>query len=140
MSDIFRSLVPIRFGDCDPAGIVFYPRYFEMSHAVIEDWFEQGLAVDYPDYIGARGLGFPTVAMSTEFKHPSRFGETVDWQLTVPRLGNRSVQLRHEVWHGDQLRLTMDQTCVCLDRLSGRAIAWPDDVKHAINQFIGAAS
>ena len=37
----------VRFGHCDPAGIVFYPRYFEMLNALVEDWISEGLAEYY---------------------------------------------------------------------------------------------
>ena len=35
----FQISTKVRFGDVDPAGIVFYPRYFEMLNAAVEDWF-----------------------------------------------------------------------------------------------------
>ena len=41
MNEIFRTWHRVRFGECDHAGIVFYPRYGEMSHAVIEAWFRE---------------------------------------------------------------------------------------------------
>ena len=33
--------LPIRFRHCDPAGIVFYPRFIEMAHSVVEDFFDR---------------------------------------------------------------------------------------------------
>ena len=55
----------VRFQHCDPAGIVFYPRYFEMLNATIEEWFDDpprpALRRDpRPD-----GLGVPTAAHQT---------------------------------------------------------------------------
>ena len=42
-AQVYRSTVLVRFADCDPAGIVFYPRYMEMFNALVEDWFREGL-------------------------------------------------------------------------------------------------
>ena len=39
----YQKEVQVRFGHCDPATFVYYPRYFEMLNGFIEDWFEEGL-------------------------------------------------------------------------------------------------
>ncbi|MBY0236971.1 MAG: acyl-CoA thioesterase, partial [Burkholderiaceae bacterium] len=56
---VFERRELVRFGHCDPAGIVFYPRYFEMLNALVEDWFTQGLQVDYAQLLGPRRVGMP---------------------------------------------------------------------------------
>ena len=35
----YQRLIQIEFNHCDPAGIVFYPRYFEMTNSVVENFF-----------------------------------------------------------------------------------------------------
>ncbi|NPT47023.1 hypothetical protein GNZ12_38180 [Paraburkholderia sp. 1N] len=40
-----------------PPGIVFYPQYFVLFHEVIEDWFNDGLGIDYAGFIGNEKLG-----------------------------------------------------------------------------------
>ena len=44
---LFTTTVQVRFADVDPAGIVFYPRYFEMLNGAVEDWFAQQLGLDF---------------------------------------------------------------------------------------------
>ena len=39
----FSLRIPIRFTHTDPAGYVFFPRYFDMLQAVAEEWFENSL-------------------------------------------------------------------------------------------------
>ena len=53
-SQAFTTERRVRFADCDAAGIVFFPRYFEMLNALVEDWFTQGLGVDYAQLLGLR--------------------------------------------------------------------------------------
>ena len=57
----FSVDMPIRFSHSDPAGIVYYPNYFDMFNSVIEDWFSEALGIDYPTQIGEFRRGFPTV-------------------------------------------------------------------------------
>lgn len=83
----------VRFSDCDPAGMVFYPQYFVMLNALVEDWFTQGLQVDYAHLLGTRRIGLPMVSLQCEFKAPSRMGETIALQLRLLRQGARSLTL-----------------------------------------------
>ena len=43
----FTRSIPIRFSHCDPAGIVYFPHYFNMFNGLIEDWYAQELRYDY---------------------------------------------------------------------------------------------
>jgi 4-hydroxybenzoyl-CoA thioesterase len=86
----------VRFSDCDPAGMVFYPQYFVMLNGLVEDWFTQALGVDYAEFLGARRLGLPMASLQCDFKAPSRMGETIALRLRLLRLGGRSLTLSIE--------------------------------------------
>lgn len=81
----------VRFGECDPAGVVYYPRYFDWFHRTMEAWFGEGLG--YPYHQVLEELGFPSVHAEADYKAPCRMGEQVDVQLRVGRLGRASVTL-----------------------------------------------
>jgi len=57
----FERVYPIRFSHCDPAGIVFFPQYLVLFNHLVEDWFTEGLGVDYAQMLGARRIGLPAV-------------------------------------------------------------------------------
>ena len=59
----FTALRSVRFSDCDPAGIVFFPQYLVMLSGVVEQWFDECLQVPYAALISARRLGLPTVRL-----------------------------------------------------------------------------
>jgi 4-hydroxybenzoyl-CoA thioesterase len=48
-SGAFTRSVPVRFSHCDPAGIVYFPHYFDMFNGLIEDWYTQELGYDYAE-------------------------------------------------------------------------------------------
>jgi 4-hydroxybenzoyl-CoA thioesterase len=98
--------IRVEFNHCDPAGIVFYPRYFEMANSVCENFFREEVGVSYAQMMEAR-TGVPTVRLEAEFKAPSRLGEVLDWVLTVERLGGSSVTFRLEIAARVTLRLTL---------------------------------
>jgi len=90
VGEVFKTSVLIRFSHCDPAGIVFYPRYFEMINNVVEDWMAEALDWSFSFLIFDRNEGFPTVSVECEFMSPSRIGDVLDFELTVLKLGKSS--------------------------------------------------
>lgn len=90
---VFTVQRPVRFSDCDPAGMVFYPQYFVMLNGLVEDWFTQGLQVNYARFLGERRLGLPMASLQCDFRRPSRMGETIALELRLQRLGRRSLTL-----------------------------------------------
>jgi 4-hydroxybenzoyl-CoA thioesterase len=122
----FTHPLRVEFNHCDPAGIVFYPRYFEMLNSTVENFFRTG--VGYPfEAMMAAGEGVPTARTEVNFHAPSRLGEVLDWRLAVARLGRASVDFRVTVVAGDSHRLTADLTLVFV-RL-GRPQGWRDDLR-----------
>ena len=128
----------VRFSDCDPAGIVFFPQYLVMLNGVVEQWFDEALQVPYAGLIGARRLGLPTVRLELDFTAVSRHGDHLEWQIGVAKLGRSSLTLHHECRSGDgngednELRLRARQVIVCTSLLTHKPQALPEDVREAI--------
>ena len=87
----FTRTVAIRFSHCDPAGVVYFPHYFDMFNGLIEDWYTEQLGVDYSKLILSDRHGFPYVHIETDFKIPSRMGEHLDLTLLLTRIGRSSL-------------------------------------------------
>lgn len=90
---IFRCQKLIRFSHCDPAGIVFYPRYIELGVEAVEDWFGQGLGVSFWALHEEHRLGIPAVHLDVNFITPSRHGDLLDFLLSVVHIGTSSMTL-----------------------------------------------
>ncbi|MGB6730738.1 MAG: acyl-CoA thioesterase, partial [Xanthobacteraceae bacterium] len=98
----FTRSVPIRFSHCDPAGIVYFPHYFDMFNGVIEDWYKDELHHDYAALVMEERFGFPFVHIECDFKIPSLMGEVIELTLLVDRIGRSSLGIVI-VCHGDGL-------------------------------------
>ena len=126
----------VRFSDCDPAGIVFFPQYLVMLNGVVEQWFDDALHIPYAHLIGARRLGLPTVRLEVDFTAVSRHGDTLAWRVQVEKLGRSSLTLRHECLGGEgsdpALRLRALQVIVCTSLLTHKPQTLPEDVRAAI--------
>lgn len=88
-TNTFVKKEKIRFQHIDYAGIVFYPRFFEMLNCLMEDWFEEALCLPF-DVMHKTG-GIPTVDLKVQFKRPARLGQTISKHLWVKELGSSSV-------------------------------------------------
>jgi len=132
----FRAEVLVRFGDCDPAGIVFYPRYLEIFNNIVEDWCREGLQFSFPDLIAKHGWGLPTVHLDVDFTAPSRFGELLSATLTVRSIGTSSVHLEITLRGPDGgLRVRGGVVLALIDRRPHKAISIPDDLRARILAF-----
>ena len=125
----------IRFDQCDPAGIVFFPQYQVMFVALIEDFIVEQLGISYADLIAVRRVGLPTVSLACEFRHPSRMGDRVTLGLAVARLGNRSIALAMECRDAERVRVAVRQTIVTTSLDTHRSIPIPADLRAAIEAF-----
>jgi 4-hydroxybenzoyl-CoA thioesterase len=135
----FSAQRPVRFSDCDPAGIVFFPQYLVMLNGVVEEWFDRALGIPYAGLIGLRRLGLPTVRLEVDFTAISRHGDSLDWEVAVAHLGRSSFTLLHDVRGSDGTRLRARQVLVCTSLASHRPQALPDDVRSAVQAYAGNA-
>jgi len=95
----FRTPLVVRFGDLDPAGIVYYPRYGHLCHVAMEEFFQAAVGVDYPVLIRDHDVGFPVVHAETDFHRPLRYGEDLEIEVAVPRVGVTSVEWLYRFCH-----------------------------------------
>jgi 4-hydroxybenzoyl-CoA thioesterase len=132
---VFTVQRPVRFSDCDPAGMVFFPQYFVMLNALVEDWFTLALGIDYATLLGPRGIGLPTASLQCDFKKPSRMGEAIALHLRLLRQGRRSLTLEVQctgVAPLDTLRWNAQVVLVTTSLEHDGSISIPPDIVQAI--------
>jgi 4-hydroxybenzoyl-CoA thioesterase len=134
-SRVFHQTRAIRFSDCDPAGMVFFPQYFVMLNAVVEDWFTQALGVNYSQLLGQRRIGLPTVSLQSEFRAPCRMGDAVEFRLQLERMGSRSLTLRVDCMHGHKCSVRIRQVLVSTSLAHDGAIEIPQDVREGVTHW-----
>jgi 4-hydroxybenzoyl-CoA thioesterase len=127
----------VRFAHCDPAGIIFYPRFFALVNEMVEDWFA-ALGHPFGQMHVTRKKGVPTVRFETEFVGPVRIGDRLQQSLGVEALGRSSCELKHIAAVEGRTVARFDQTIVHTDLVSMKAEPWPADLRAAIEGFAGA--
>ncbi len=139
-SQVFRNSATVRFGDCDPAGIVFYPRYFEMFNNLVEDWCGAVLGLGFRELVLERQLGLPTVSVQTDFVASSTLGDVLSAELRVHKLGRSSITVAIRLLADDgRERVRATLVLVLMDLPTARAMRIPDPLRARIIAFGGAA-
>jgi 4-hydroxybenzoyl-CoA thioesterase len=130
----------IRFSDCDPAGIVFYPQYFVLFNDLLDEWFDTVWARGFADYVVRSRFGVPTVRLEADFKSVSRMGDDVILTLNVLRIGERSFELALDCKGAadESLRMSARQTLVTTSLDTHTSIRIPPQLREALAQLAPA--
>jgi 4-hydroxybenzoyl-CoA thioesterase len=124
--------VRIEWGDCDPAGIIFYPRYFVIFDAATAGLFERALGMSKFHMLKTLAFGgFPLVKTRATFLKPTRFGDDVTVQSSID-FGRSSFTVAHRLSLRDMLCVTCEETRVWVVRGPDGAIEpqpVPDEVR-----------
>jgi len=100
-----KRTIRIEWGDCDPAGIVFFPRYFAYFDACTMSLFEAAGLKKQDLFAHYDFGGFPMVDVQAKFYIPSRFGDDVVFESAVTRGGKSSFDVHHKVHRPEGLAL-----------------------------------
>lgn len=131
----FTRSVTVRFSHCDPAGIVYFPHYFDIFNGLIEDWYTHELGFNYADMIMGGRYASPFVHIDCDFKVPSRMGEIIDFTLLVEKLGRTSLGIAI-VCHRDGLqRLRAHMVTAMMSLETRKPMAIPAPLREKIEAY-----
>ncbi|MBI1244142.1 MAG: acyl-CoA thioesterase [Alphaproteobacteria bacterium] len=83
----------IRFSHTDPAGIVYFPNYFDFCNGVMEDWYTRALGIDYARLIFVERHATPIVHAECDFFAPSKMGDRLSLTLILRKVGRTSIDI-----------------------------------------------
>lgn len=134
----FTSVQKIRFDDVDGAGIVYYPQFFHLCHAAFEDFFDTAAPLSYPSLVRDRRLGFPTVAIQSEFSAPLSYGDIAVISLVVRKLGTTSVVFGYDIRRkrDGALCFQAEITTVLVDLDSLKPVPVADELRGIFEKFL----
>jgi 4-hydroxybenzoyl-CoA thioesterase len=135
----YHRTIPVEFNHCDPAGIVFYPRYFEMTNSVTENFFADVVGRSYARMTMHDGNGVPAARIEADFRAPSRLGDRLDFTLDVTGLGRSSVTLAIAARNAGALRIEARLILVWVTP-EGQPAPWPDDMRARMQAFMEGQS
>ncbi len=136
--ETFTVEITVRWMHCDPAGIIFTPRYFDMTHTVMEEWFEKGLGMPFDRLHGELGLGIPTVHLEADFVAASRLNDDLTFELTLAKLGKASADLSIKARCGSEPRMSSRIVIAQVSLEPMRAKPWLPEIRAAMERFVAS--
>ena len=125
----FDTQLKVRFGDVDPAGIVYFPKIFDYIHEAFEDLWEEHIDVRYYHMLLERGIGYPLVHSDVNFHAPLHFGDRPIVRVTCFKLGRSSIGLRYRFILGETTCVEARMTVVCVRLKNLETIDIPADYR-----------
>ena len=119
---------PVRFIECDQQGIVFNAHYLVWADEAVNNWWT-ARGVRWAD-LNARGVEYVVVASALEWGSSARWGDTVEVDADLEKLGRTSVAVRFLIRTAEQECCVVRTTYVCTS--DGSPTPWPDDVRKQL--------
>lgn len=141
----FFTRIKVRFGDCDPAGLVYYPVIFHYCHVAMEEFFAERCEISYAKLMADERIGFPTVNVQAEFFVPLVYGDDAEVWMSVKSVGRSSVTFDYSIKRASDKALCArsTQVHVAMNLDTGRAVQIPDKYRvvfESIASVLPAAS
>ena len=111
--------VQLQWGECDPAGIIFYPTYFRWFDAATWNMFAE--AGYHAKRMRTEHLAMPLVAAGCEFRHPAEQQDRAEVRSRILRWGGKSFVVGHDVVREDGVLLAQGSET----RVWGRYVGGP---------------
>ncbi len=139
-ANIFTITEKIRFGQSDPAGIVYYPQFFHMFNNLFEDWMEQVVGVDFPKQFMELDRMFPLVHVETDFMNSRVMGQSLMLAFILTGLGRSSIRYTVIGFDGELDILRGRFVTSIASKTTKRSMPLPDDMRPAMEAYLKICS
>lgn len=138
MAETFVYQRKIGWADVDPAAIIFYPRYFEMFNATVEEWFDQALDYSYSQMSTVDQTGVPALSHHARYIEATRMGDVVDFHLWLTDIKRATFDVTIEGWCAGRKRVEVDMRLMFVTKEPLKAATIPDDLRAKMQRFLHA--
>ena len=129
----FSARITVRFGDADPAGLVYYPVIFHYYHVAMEEFLAARCGTSYARLMSERRIGFPVVNVRSEFHAPIFYGDELEVEVAVERVGESSVTFAYSARRapGQSPCARSTQVHVAMNLDARESVPVPEDLRRA---------
>lgn len=125
------------FGEADPAGTIYTPNAIDIGIQAIELGWNDAMGISFSAFHATRRIGTPWVRACVTFRKPLLAGEAFVLEIGIARFGESSV-----TWNGravdraTEVLFELEMVSVCIDALTGRKMAVPDDLRVKLSRYL----
>jgi 4-hydroxybenzoyl-CoA thioesterase len=135
----FAYPLTVRWGDCDPAGIVYTPNILGYAIEAVEGWFAAVLGESWPRIIAGRGLSTPMVHVSLDFSKPMRTGDRIAVEIEVTKIGGSTLTFAARGRDEQGAATFFAEIVSCfIDDAAYKAVPIPPDLRGKVEAYQAA--
>lgn len=131
----FTTEIVVRFNHVDPAGIVYYPRYYEMINQASEIWFDEALDYAYPKMF-SDGWAVPLAHLESSFKSPSYLNDRLTFALGIRKIGRSRIDLSIVTSCQEEVRFLTRQSLIWINQSKFKSAEIPDDLREKMTPYL----
>jgi YbgC/YbaW family acyl-CoA thioester hydrolase len=135
----FESEIQVTFGDCDPAGIMYFSRIFDFSHQVFEELIKNS-EIGWENWFRSGRFVVPLIHVEADYKAPLLPGKTYLVKARVARLGDSSFEMEYAFFDsenlGHRLLAAVKIVHVFADTATRKKISVPSEIRSTLQRFL----
>ena len=137
MPRVFRHRLRVRYGECDPQGVVFNANYLAYFDVVLTEWWREAIG-SYTAMVEA-GADMVVAESRILFRSSAAFDDELDFELRVARLGNTGMKCHIDAWVGDRLVVEGEIRHVFIEPETKAKRPMPDEIRAALEPYLAGA-
>jgi acyl-CoA thioester hydrolase len=134
---VFKHTLRVRYGECDPQGVVFNANYVAYFDVVMTELWREAIG-PYDDMVAA-GTDMVVAEVTVRFLGPARFDDEIDFEAKLTRLGETAITTRIAASTGGQPVVEADMRHVFIDPATKTKQAMPADIREALQPYLEEA-
>ena len=137
-SQPFRHRLRVRYGECDPQGVVFNVHYFNYFDVAMTEFHREEIG-PYSEMV-EEGADMVVAEAHARYLASARFDEELDVYVEVVRIGVTSLTMRLAVKRDDRLLVDGELRYVFVDPERKEKRRIPEAVRQALSRHVVAES
>jgi acyl-CoA thioester hydrolase len=135
-SRTFKTSFRVSWADTDAAQVVHFSNYFRFFERAEEEFYRH-LGFSFTDYKLTPGLWFPRVEVLCQYKKPARFNDTVEVELSIEELREKSVKYDFKIVNKESAALLANGyiVIVAADKQTGKATQIPSEIVEKLKPY-----
>ena len=135
-SRTFKTSFRVSWAETDAAQVVHFSNYFRFFERAEEEFYRH-LGFSFTDYKLTPGLWFPRVEVLCQYKKPARFNDTVEVELSIEELREKSVKYDFKILNKESAALLANGyiVIVAADKQTGKATQIPSEIVEKLKPY-----
>jgi acyl-CoA thioester hydrolase len=134
MSQVFRHSLRVRYGECDPQGVVFNANYLAYFDLILTEYWREAIG-PYQEMVAA-GTDMVVAESHIRFLSPATFDDELDFEARGTRLGNTGMTTRIDAFVKERPIVQGEIRHVFIDPATKQKRTMPDDIRAALEPYL----